>query len=185
MNLLNKFEWILLFLFIFFFLQAKKLFEKENDRVKMLLLFCADEDKPTAKAAAGALAILSNSLKVCQKIIAVSCFFGFFFFYTSFSFKFFLKFCANCRIMFIAKIWTLLASMISFSYYHIWRWVVISPFRLWPYLEMRVVISPFRLSPYLEMGVVISPSFHLSTYLGISDMYKLKYWFGEPKMLIL
>lgn len=170
MNLLNKFEWILLFLFIFFFLQAKKLFEKENDRVKMLLLFCADEDKPTAKAAAGALAILSNSLKVCQKIIAVSCFFGFFFFYTSFSFKFFLKFCANCRIMFIAKIWTLLASMISFSYYHIWRWVVISPFRLWPYLEMRVVISP---------------SFHLSTYLGISDMYKLKYWFGEPKMLIL
>lgn len=51
---------------------AKKLFEKENDRVKMLLLFCADEDKPTAKAAAGALAILSNSLKVCQKIITVN-----------------------------------------------------------------------------------------------------------------
>lgn len=51
---------------------ALKLFEKENDRVKMLLLYSADEDVPTAKAAAGALAILSSSLIVCQKIVTVN-----------------------------------------------------------------------------------------------------------------
>ncbi|CAI9720409.1 protein unc-45 homolog B-like [Octopus vulgaris] len=48
-----------------------KLFEGENDRVKLLLLFTSNEDQATALAASGALAILSSSVKICQKIVQV------------------------------------------------------------------------------------------------------------------
>lgn len=46
-----------------------KYFEGENDRVKFVVALCLDEDKDTAMAAAGMLAILTgSSLKCCQKI---------------------------------------------------------------------------------------------------------------------
>ncbi|GAB1600206.1 protein unc-45 homolog B-like [Argonauta hians] len=50
---------------------VKKLFEGENDRVKLMLLFSSNEDEPTALGAAGALAILSSSAVVCKKVIEV------------------------------------------------------------------------------------------------------------------
>lgn len=42
-----------------------KLFEGQNDRVKFLCLLCQEEDEETAKAASGALAILTSSSKKC------------------------------------------------------------------------------------------------------------------------
>ena len=51
------------------------MFEGENDRVKLLTLYCGDEgedgDPLLVRAAAGALAVLSHSEKVCKKIIEV------------------------------------------------------------------------------------------------------------------
>lgn len=45
------------------------LYEKENDRVKFLALLCQEEDEDTAKASAGALAMLTTvSKKCCEKI---------------------------------------------------------------------------------------------------------------------
>lgn len=45
------------------------LYEKENDRVKFLSLLCEEEDEDTAKAAAGALAMLTTvSKKCCEKM---------------------------------------------------------------------------------------------------------------------
>ncbi|XP_011685099.1 PREDICTED: protein unc-45 homolog B [Wasmannia auropunctata] len=44
-------------------------FEKENDRVKYLVILCADEDQDTGIAAAGALAMLTSaSQKACEKV---------------------------------------------------------------------------------------------------------------------
>lgn len=49
-----------------------KLFEKENDRVKFLALLCEEEDEETAKACAGALAMLTSVSKICcSKILMV------------------------------------------------------------------------------------------------------------------
>lgn len=46
--------------------------EKENDRIKLLLLYCEEEDEDTAIACSGALAILSSeSEKCCEKIMQV------------------------------------------------------------------------------------------------------------------
>lgn len=46
-----------------------KMHEGDNDRVKFLALLCEEEDEDTAKAAAGALAMLtSNSVICCRKI---------------------------------------------------------------------------------------------------------------------
>lgn len=46
-----------------------KLFEGENDRVKLLTILCEEDDLDTAKAAAGALAMLTGvSKKACKKI---------------------------------------------------------------------------------------------------------------------
>ncbi|KAJ8954660.1 hypothetical protein NQ314_007060 [Rhamnusium bicolor] len=42
-----------------------KRFEGENDRVKLAVSFCLDEDKDTAMAAAGMLAILTGNSKIC------------------------------------------------------------------------------------------------------------------------
>lgn len=48
------------------------MFEGENDRVKFLALLCEEEDEETAKACAGALAMLSSvSKKCCAKILEV------------------------------------------------------------------------------------------------------------------
>lgn len=44
-----------------------KLFEGDNDRVKLVVALCLDEDKDTAMAAAGMLAILTSSSKKCCK----------------------------------------------------------------------------------------------------------------------
>lgn len=43
-------------------------FEHENDRVKYLVILCEEEDQDTSMAAAGALAMLTSSKKVCEKI---------------------------------------------------------------------------------------------------------------------
>lgn len=45
--------------------EAVKMFEGQNDRVKFLCLLCQEEDEDTASAAAGALAILTSTNKVC------------------------------------------------------------------------------------------------------------------------
>lgn len=51
------------------------MFEGENDRVKLLTLYSGisdeDDDPLVARAAAGALAMLSHSEKICQKITEV------------------------------------------------------------------------------------------------------------------
>ncbi|XP_055959152.1 protein unc-45 homolog B isoform X2 [Patella vulgata] len=49
-----------------------KLYEKENDKVKLMLLYCGEEDINLVKAAAGAVAILSPSEIVCKKIVEVA-----------------------------------------------------------------------------------------------------------------
>lgn len=49
--------------------EVVSLHEKENDRVKFLSLLCQEEDEDTAKAAAGALAMLTTvSKKCCEKM---------------------------------------------------------------------------------------------------------------------
>ena len=53
-------------------LQVAKSFEGENDRVKMFLLYCTDEDVAIVRAGAGGLAMLSDSATICHKIITVS-----------------------------------------------------------------------------------------------------------------
>ncbi|KAL5014688.1 hypothetical protein ScPMuIL_008958 [Solemya velum] len=50
---------------------VRKLFEGENDRVKLFLLYCQDEDPLIVRAAAGGLAMLASSPKICQKILDV------------------------------------------------------------------------------------------------------------------
>ncbi|XP_072022397.1 LOW QUALITY PROTEIN: protein unc-45 homolog B-like [Amphiura filiformis] len=49
--------------------QAADLHCLENDRVKLLTIYLGEEDPATAKAAAGALAILSHREEVCTKIL--------------------------------------------------------------------------------------------------------------------
>lgn len=47
-----------------------KIFEGENDKLKMLFLLCEEEDEDTSLAAAGAVAIaVSNSKPCCQKLM--------------------------------------------------------------------------------------------------------------------
>ncbi|EZA60054.1 hypothetical protein DMN91_008092 [Ooceraea biroi] len=48
--------------------EAMQYFEQENDRVKYLVILCEEEDQDTGMAAAGALAMLTTSEKVCEKI---------------------------------------------------------------------------------------------------------------------
>ncbi|KAF6206736.1 hypothetical protein GE061_017972 [Apolygus lucorum] len=50
-----------------------EVYEGENDRTKLLFLLCGEEDLETAKAAAGAVAILTaESKKCCEKLFTVS-----------------------------------------------------------------------------------------------------------------
>lgn len=52
--------------------EVVKLFEGENDRVKLLTLYCGDEEDPKLViAAAGALAVLSHSEIICKKVLEV------------------------------------------------------------------------------------------------------------------
>ena len=51
--------------------QVAKLFEGENDRVKLFTLLCGDEDEKVIRAASGALAVLTTSELVCRKILQV------------------------------------------------------------------------------------------------------------------
>jgi hypothetical protein len=56
-----------------FLLQVQKQFHGENDRVKLLVLYCGmEDDAKLVRAASGALATLSCDQVVCQKIITVS-----------------------------------------------------------------------------------------------------------------
>jgi len=48
--------------------ETMQYFEQENDRIKYLVILCMEEDQDTSMAAAGALAMLTTSKKVCQKI---------------------------------------------------------------------------------------------------------------------
>lgn len=41
----------------------------EGDRIKLLVLYCADEDVALARAASGAVAMLSGHAKACSRII--------------------------------------------------------------------------------------------------------------------
>uniref|UniRef100_A0A0B7B3H2 Protein unc-45 homolog B n=2 Tax=Arion vulgaris TaxID=1028688 RepID=A0A0B7B3H2_9EUPU len=52
--------------------KVQELFEGENDRVKIMVLFAGDDDIPLVQAAAGALAVLSSRPSICQKIVQVS-----------------------------------------------------------------------------------------------------------------
>ena len=63
---------ILIISFSQFFWQAAGKFLGENDRVKLLVLYCAEEDEALAKAASGTLAYLSQTEEVCNKILQVS-----------------------------------------------------------------------------------------------------------------
>lgn len=57
-----------------------KYFEKpDNDRVKLLVLYCIEEDDQLNIAASGALAQLSyNNAVICQKIVEVNSFYSVF-----------------------------------------------------------------------------------------------------------
>ena len=52
-------------------LQVAKLFEGDNDRVKLFTLLCGDEDEKIIRATSGALAVLSTSEIICRKILQV------------------------------------------------------------------------------------------------------------------
>ena len=53
-------------------IQISECFEKDNDRVKMLVLFSGEDEQGLVSAAAGCLAILSVKPIICQKIVTVS-----------------------------------------------------------------------------------------------------------------
>lgn len=48
-----------------------KLYEGENDRVKLMVLFCGEEDPELRLAAAGAIAMISSLPSIAKKIIEV------------------------------------------------------------------------------------------------------------------
>lgn len=53
--------------------EVVKAYEGENDRLKLMFLYCEEEDEDTAIAAAGALAILTSmSEKCCSKLLSVT-----------------------------------------------------------------------------------------------------------------
>ena len=54
-------------------LQVAEMHLAENDKVKLLTLYCGDEDPAVQRAACGALAILSSNHpeKITEKIIKV------------------------------------------------------------------------------------------------------------------
>ncbi|GFO40404.1 protein unc-45 homolog a [Plakobranchus ocellatus] len=51
--------------------KVQDLFEGENDRVKIMVLFSGEEDEALVRAATGSLAILSAQPSICEKIVAV------------------------------------------------------------------------------------------------------------------
>ncbi|ESP02238.1 hypothetical protein LOTGIDRAFT_224978 [Lottia gigantea] len=50
-----------------------ELYEAENDRVKLMYLYCGEEEPKLVKAAAGAIAVLTQSEIICNKIINIQC----------------------------------------------------------------------------------------------------------------
>ncbi|KAL3889632.1 hypothetical protein ACJMK2_001968 [Sinanodonta woodiana] len=52
--------------------EVEKLFEGENERVKLWTLYCGEEDQLLVRAAAGGLAILTSNLSICRKVIQVN-----------------------------------------------------------------------------------------------------------------
>ncbi|XP_041361777.1 protein unc-45 homolog B-like [Gigantopelta aegis] len=51
--------------------QVAEMYEGENDKVKLMVLLCSDEDEQLVKAAAGIIATLSPRPLICKKIIQV------------------------------------------------------------------------------------------------------------------
>ncbi|KAK3759084.1 hypothetical protein RRG08_010697 [Elysia crispata] len=51
--------------------KVQDLFEGQNDRVKIMVLFAGEEDEALVRAATGSLAILSSRSTLCEKIVAV------------------------------------------------------------------------------------------------------------------
>ncbi|KAK3087864.1 hypothetical protein FSP39_011661 [Pinctada imbricata] len=51
--------------------EVVKLYEGENDKAKLMLLFCGEEDDLLIRAAAGGLAIITQNEKICRKIIKI------------------------------------------------------------------------------------------------------------------
>ncbi|XP_033727362.1 LOW QUALITY PROTEIN: protein unc-45 homolog A-like [Pecten maximus] len=52
--------------------EVVKMYEMENDRTKLMTLYCAEEDPHVVKAASGALAILTHSPIVCKRVVQVN-----------------------------------------------------------------------------------------------------------------
>ncbi|KAI8764635.1 protein unc-45 B, partial [Biomphalaria glabrata] len=51
--------------------KVQDIFDGENDRVKMMVLFSGEEDPALVRAATGALAVLSERPSICKKIVQV------------------------------------------------------------------------------------------------------------------
>lgn len=57
------------------FIQVRKEFHGENDRVKLIVLYCGiEDDVKLVRAASGALATLTYDTVVCHKVMTVSFF---------------------------------------------------------------------------------------------------------------
>ena len=54
--------------FFVLYFQVLEAYKGENDKLKLLVLFCGEEDELLVRAAAGALAMLSEDEIICQKI---------------------------------------------------------------------------------------------------------------------
>ena len=54
--------------FLCYIFQVLEAYKGENDKLKLLVLFCGEEDELLVRAAAGALAMLSEDEIICQKI---------------------------------------------------------------------------------------------------------------------
>ncbi|CAD5124204.1 DgyrCDS12504 [Dimorphilus gyrociliatus] len=47
-----------------------KIFLGENDRVKLFLLYCTEEDEALVRAASGALAVLTSEEEICRRVVS-------------------------------------------------------------------------------------------------------------------
>lgn len=48
-----------------------KIFEVENDRLKLIVLYCGDEDELVVRVVIGVLVMLIYSEKICRKVLEV------------------------------------------------------------------------------------------------------------------
>lgn len=53
------------------FFKVVKTFEGDNDRLKLMVLYCGEEDELVVRAATGALAMMTHNEKICKKVLEV------------------------------------------------------------------------------------------------------------------